>query len=421
MSGGKPLNYDKDRPSINISSSTVIWNGPDIPCIDLCNGEVIDQIIYDLATELCQVLTWLDVNSYDLSCFNLGNCKPKDFQQLEQFILDKLCSLQQAITNINNNPESINCNLTCPVTLPTCFNLTNPLPLFDPINGADAVHAIANKICDLVQTITTIQTAITTINTQIQNLTTTINNLVSSVSIPPLVLTSCTSGWGCTSVHNNNTLAFYADVINCIYVEVCSLYGQINNIGSTTITNPLTCSNVDSTLASILLGSPTQYTGWLPATSLNGFINDVGLLLCDIKNSLISFLQNQCVTNSSPCWFLEEAALIAVPNLVANNYIITLVTPGSLPPGYTFNLSTGIAYDSLSPINSHIISLTALNTPSVLAFNSSPILGGNPFVVSIPVTITSASGASCCKVFTIVVNNSTPCIAPENLTVLEKY
>jgi len=46
----KPLNYSSENCD-PISSNCVIWQGPDIDCIDLCKGDTVSEVIYKLATE----------------------------------------------------------------------------------------------------------------------------------------------------------------------------------------------------------------------------------------------------------------------------------------------------------------------------------------------------------------------------------
>ena len=65
----KPLNINK-AGCTNMSSNCVIWEGPDIPCINLCKGDSITDVIYKLATELCKLLDIVDLSTYDLKCFN---------------------------------------------------------------------------------------------------------------------------------------------------------------------------------------------------------------------------------------------------------------------------------------------------------------------------------------------------------------
>jgi hypothetical protein len=36
----------------------------------------------------------LDVNGYDLSCFDLASCKPQNIQELIQFLIERICALE---------------------------------------------------------------------------------------------------------------------------------------------------------------------------------------------------------------------------------------------------------------------------------------------------------------------------------------
>ena len=46
----KPLNLD-NKPCSPISSNCVIWQGPDIPCIKLCTGDTVSDVVAKLATD----------------------------------------------------------------------------------------------------------------------------------------------------------------------------------------------------------------------------------------------------------------------------------------------------------------------------------------------------------------------------------
>ena len=39
----KPLNLD-NKPCSPISSNCVVWQGPDIPCIQLCTGDTVSDV-----------------------------------------------------------------------------------------------------------------------------------------------------------------------------------------------------------------------------------------------------------------------------------------------------------------------------------------------------------------------------------------
>ena len=88
----KPLN-SKENGAVWASSDTVIWQGPDIPCIKICKGDSVSDIVFKLATELCDVLDTLDVSKYDISCLNLS-CAPANFHDFLQILITTICSLQ---------------------------------------------------------------------------------------------------------------------------------------------------------------------------------------------------------------------------------------------------------------------------------------------------------------------------------------
>lgn len=79
---------------IKTSSNCVIWEGPDIPCLKLCNGDNITEVLYKLATKFCDTLVMLDPAQYDISCFNDVNCPPTNFTELFQLVIDHICAIE---------------------------------------------------------------------------------------------------------------------------------------------------------------------------------------------------------------------------------------------------------------------------------------------------------------------------------------
>ncbi len=80
---------------IKTSSNCVTWNGPDIPCLNLCNGDSVTDVLYKLATKFCETLVLLDPVEYDISCFNYQGVYPAGFPELFQLVIDQICSVQQ--------------------------------------------------------------------------------------------------------------------------------------------------------------------------------------------------------------------------------------------------------------------------------------------------------------------------------------
>ena len=50
-----PYNSNKSGGCNNVSSNCVVWQGPDLPCIDLCHGDTISDVMAKLCEELTQL------------------------------------------------------------------------------------------------------------------------------------------------------------------------------------------------------------------------------------------------------------------------------------------------------------------------------------------------------------------------------
>jgi len=146
----KPLNFD-NSPCSPISSNCVIWQGPDLPCIKLCKGDTVSDVVFKLAEELCLILDTLDIKNYDLTCFNITACAPKDFQALIQFLIDKICELEN-IPAQNTTSTTTATQTGCPdcvVSVASCF-VTGSQNLPTTMQLVDYVTMIGDRICYII-------------------------------------------------------------------------------------------------------------------------------------------------------------------------------------------------------------------------------------------------------------------------------
>jgi hypothetical protein len=168
----KPLNLD-NSPCSPISSNCVIWQGPDIECIKLCKGDTVSDVVYKLATELCNILDTLDIKNYDLSCFNLTSCAPEDFQALINFLIERICALENIPSTGSNIPGSSGCPTDCFVEPIACL-ATSPNQV---LNLIDYVNLIATRICNIATSVGILQTTVVNIQNQVTALQTTVSGL----------------------------------------------------------------------------------------------------------------------------------------------------------------------------------------------------------------------------------------------------
>lgn len=162
----RPLNLD-NSPCTPTSSNCVIWQGPNIPCIKLCTGDTISDVVYKLATELCTVLDTLNITAYDLTCFNLPECGPSNFQALIQFLIDRICELQSASGTTTTTTTTTTGSA---VKSPAVTNyLLTAAPCFGggTVSLIDYVDLIANRICDLINQITVINASLTNLDIRV--------------------------------------------------------------------------------------------------------------------------------------------------------------------------------------------------------------------------------------------------------------
>lgn len=162
----KPLNLD-NSPCTPTSSNCVIWQGPSIPCISLCTGDTVSDVVYKLATELCAILDTLQVSNYDLSCFNLAACAPNNFQELIQFLITRICELE------NITPTTVT---TTGTTSAKSASVTDYLMTADSIFGGgtvtivEYVTLIANKIAAIVTDISVVNAGIANLDVRVSTI-----------------------------------------------------------------------------------------------------------------------------------------------------------------------------------------------------------------------------------------------------------
>lgn len=283
----KPLNYD-NSPCSPISSNCVIWQGPDIPCIKLCAGDTISDVIFKLATELCTVLDTLNVTNYDLSCFNLTACGPNDFQALIQFLIEQICALQTEITTVSdpatspivNQTRSAAASADTLVTVADCFVIRGVTVM----TVSQYAQAIGEKVCSLV-------TQIATINTEIINLDIRVKAL-EGAPVPTFTVPSFTLGCSIDTLASG-TPQFINTVLESFINDVwCNYYYNVTGISSdlSAAVNQICISDSDLQLTT---GSAfSTNTSWIQSASYSTVadaINNLWIALCDIYNYNLTF------------------------------------------------------------------------------------------------------------------------------------
>ena len=161
----KPISPNASKYGKNgcmpVSASCVVWNGPDISCINLCSGDTIDEVVYQLAQILCDITeNVLDVTTLDFECLLAeGQAAPDTLLETLQLIITNACTPDPTPPPTPPTPLP-------DVQLPECLYYVNgegdtvtALPL------DEYAAYLASVICRLIADINSINAVITTINT----------------------------------------------------------------------------------------------------------------------------------------------------------------------------------------------------------------------------------------------------------------
>jgi hypothetical protein len=288
----KPLNYD-NSPCSPISSNCVIWQGPDIPCIKLCAGDTISDVIFKLATELCTVLDTLNVTNYDLSCFNLTACGPNDFQALIQFLIEQICALQTEVTILSDpatspvgtNKSTGSTGADALVTVAPCFVVGGVTVM----TVSAYAQAIGTRVCSLVTQISTIESNITSLDVRV----TALESAPAPTFTLPSIPVDCTLSATIVSPGNYTIDAVLNALVNDNTYGYCALKaatGEASDISAAVLSQCITDADT-----SLVFGTAfsVAYAGtWVTSSNLDtaaDAINNLWIAICDVYNYVSTF------------------------------------------------------------------------------------------------------------------------------------
>lgn len=333
----KPLNANSQSCD-PISSNCVIWQGPDIECIKLCKGDTISDIVAKLATELCLVLDTLDVKKYQLSCFNITSCDPKDFHALIQFLIGRICQLEAC------NPDCVDPCITngttptrspiltasgcpdCTIAIAPCFYYVNEFgDTVTQMQLIDYVYAIGNKICLLAGQIETINLTLQNFNIRI----TTLENTPPPVYELPTFIPVCVLPAVPTDI---------ATILQALEAQFCALRAATGTPEEIYQAIAYQCSGLGTAAAlGTTGGNMASIPGWVnsPATAADTLTN-IWLTICDLRSAVANIKLTCCPGGCDGIEIRLQLTLV--------DTTLTLFFTGTLPAGFQNCLPSGTVF-----------------------------------------------------------------------------
>ena len=365
----KPYKSSSDKENCSpISSNCVIWQGPDLLCINLCKGDSVSDVVYKLATELCAIKDATNMDNVDFNCL-LNECANTTNPEVTvagiiQLIIDNVCC---SVTGLRETTDELTARTsdlyTEPILLlPTCLQYIDPftgLPV-TTLPLSEYAVATANAFCDLKATVTTH-------TSQISNLT---SRVVVLENEPPYTLPSivptCTYGTVVSGVPAQMDV-----VVSNLDIAVCGLTASIGT--TTNILNAASqqCNLLGSQTALSQSGTMSSLAGWNNTISnLAQSMQNLWLTVCDMRSAIYDVKQC-CGQADCSAFFLGYTANA---NTARDQVTLIFNALTVIPAGFANCplLSTVTISDGNGNIYSDTLDLVALSTnPSGVTYTVS--------------------------------------------------
>lgn len=347
----------------SISSNCVIWQGPDISCINLCNGDTISDVTAKLAELVCSLIedgvaSNPNLTGLDLSCLNIPGTTPTTLVPVLQEMVNAICEQN---TPSGPTPQQIKAGLPI-MTLPTCLvyddESGNPVT---QLKLDDFTLLIANKVCDILVAIVYIETTLTNYNTRIS---------VLEACVLPCSGTTAETQVVPTCIINVGQLTDVSVLLLALEVRYCALETAVGLPAAINAAiSQATILGTTQTLAnpSVSYGS---ITGWNNnPSSLAQSTQNIWVVLNDLYSAVSSIQTNCCPSGCASVTFGYNTSnvLSGEGTISGINFNFQNTTGnGSVIPA-TFNDCAGSTIITIRDINN----VAVTSTVSVAALQNS--------------------------------------------------
>jgi hypothetical protein len=385
-------------PCSPISSNCVVWQGPNLDCIDLCTGDTVSDVIARLAKEICDLAEAAccepDLTGLDLKCIQ-PEATPETLTQTIQAIVDHICA---------NDPRTGGTTPDLPV--PACLQYNDPLgDLVIQLPLIEWATLIGNKICDNIASISLLNQNILNLETRVDILEACVLPCTPSGSSDPDILSSClfVDGQGQGTLVPTSTLLSGLEQDFCSYRSVVGTVQQINSAISAQ------CITGTTSVLSGTAGNYGSIPGWQSNASTLAQINqNQWIAICDMHTAITNIQDNCCNTASCDGFDLFINPQVNTdPNGTVLSIDVSLVG-SQLPANFVDNGSSYVVTDGVNQINSNFNFVNAfLNNAT---FNIAPLgtldVSGVPLTITVTARVEASDGSSNCQVIKTAVTAS---------------
>lgn len=385
----------------NISSNCVVWQGPDISCINLCQGDTVSDVVAALAEKLCEITDGIsnepDLTGFDLKCALPSGATPTTLAENLQAIVTYICGLP---TDTGTPYTEPNISLCSALQYDVGGTTITSLPL------SQYALLVGNKVCDILATITTIQTQLNSIDGRVTVLESFFPLPTSTeVQIIPKCVTS--------TVGQLTDLSIVVAALETDFCDLRTATGTptvINNaVGQQAILNA-------DNMLSVSNQTYSAQTGWKTSpVNMANSLQNAWIVIKDLYDA-VATIQTECCPGACDSLVFDFSATRLLDSNSLTTHIILDLSASTIPSGFadTSGTTPVTISDSATPAGTVVtnVNLTSLaqNTPYTTNIPVSTILANGDLTVSINSSFTK-EGNICQESKTKSVVANIPCPA----------
>lgn len=380
------------------SSNCVTWQGPNLPCINLCKGDSVSEVVYKLAVELCAIKDATNMSAIEFDCL-LTDCANTTNPEVTvagiiQLIIDNVCC---SVTTLKESTSELYLRTSDlyqepELVLPICLQYIDPatgLPV-TTLKLSDYAILTAQAFCNL-------KNIVDTHTSQILDLDIRVTTLESDPGyVPPVITSSCSYGTITAGVPAEMDV-----LLSQLNSQFCSLSSVLGSLTDISVAASSQCNLLGAQSALSQAGTMGTIVGWNTVISnMAQSMQNLWITVCDMRQAVYD-LRQCCGAADCSLFFLGYTA-----NTDSTRENVTLIFNSltTIPAGFINcpGLSTVTISDGNGNIYSDTLDLIALSTnPSGVSYNVAAAFL-NP---ALPYTVTvtgciEKNGSTCSKVVT---------------------
>jgi len=285
----------------NISSNCVIWQGPDIDCIDLCNGDTISEVTAKIAQKVCDIIkdgvtANPSLTGLDLTCLNIPGQTPTTLVPVLQAMVNAICDKRTGTPRGGGTTE-------LPIMqLPACLQYTDVNGnLVTELRLDEFASLIATQVCTNLASINLINSTLTSLDSRVTILEACVLPCTGAVAEAQIVPT-CVSTVG--------VLTNVSTVVLALEQEFCLLRDAV---GTTALISQAISQTTIQGSSNTLCDSSVSYgsiLGWSnnPPT-LAQSLQNAWVVIDDLYCALAAVQQNCCPSGCDSVVFASSQSV----------------------------------------------------------------------------------------------------------------